>query len=158
MSCSAIPPWNESAIRRGCAAGELDREPAELGGERDVRAEQLEILGADDRDVDRVRDEPAVERGDDLLRDDHAGAILRLVGRGGEMRGDDDRVELEQLAGVGLRGEDVERSAGDAAASGSASASAASSTSSPRAALTIRTPVPHCVRARRRRGSRASRR
>ena len=34
------------------AAGELDREPAELGRERDVRAEQLEVLGADDRDVD----------------------------------------------------------------------------------------------------------
>ena len=34
------------------AAGELDREPAELGRERDVRAEHLEVLGADDRDVD----------------------------------------------------------------------------------------------------------
>ena len=100
-------------------AGELDREPAELGGERDVRTEQLEILGADDRNVDRVRDEAAVERGDDLLGDDQAGAILRLVGRRGEVWGDDDRVELEQLAGVGLRGEHVQRCAGDAAARGS---------------------------------------
>ena len=54
--------------------------------------------GVDDRDVDRVRDEPAFERGDDLLGDDHAGAVLRLVGRGGEVRRDDDLVELEQRA------------------------------------------------------------
>ena len=39
---------------------------------------------------------PAVERGDDLLGDDHACPVLRLVGRGREMRRDDDLVEPEQ--------------------------------------------------------------
>ena len=38
------------------AAEELDREPAELRRERDEGAEQLEVGGVDDRDVDRVRD------------------------------------------------------------------------------------------------------
>ena len=97
------------------AARELDREPSQLGGERDVRAEQLEILGADDRDVERVRDEPALECGDDLLGDDHAGPVLRLLRRRREMRRDDDVLEPEQLARVRLGGEDVERGAGDLA-------------------------------------------
>ena len=95
------------------AAGELDREASQLGGERDVRAEQLEILGADDRDVERVRDEPALERCDDLLGDDHARSVLRLLGRGGEVGRHDDVLELEQLAGVRLGREDVERGARD---------------------------------------------
>ena len=97
------------------AALELDREPAELRGERDERPEHLEVGGVDDRDVDRVRDEAALERGDDLLGDDHARAVLRLVGRGGEVRRDDHLVELEQRAGVRLGGEDVERGAGELA-------------------------------------------
>ena len=69
----------------------------------------------DHRDVDRVRDEAAFERRRDLLRDDHARAILRLVGRGREMRRDDDVVELEQRPGVRLLREDVERGARDLA-------------------------------------------
>ena len=97
-------------------AGQLHRDAAELRGERDVRPERLELLGADHGDVHGVRDEPAVERGDDLLGDDHARAILRLVGRRGEVRRDDDVVELEQRARVRLFGEDVERRAGDLAA------------------------------------------
>ena len=97
------------------AAGELDREPAQLGGERDIRTEQLEVLGADDRDVQRVRDEPALERGDDLLGDDHPGSVLRLLRRGGEVRRDHDILQLEQLARVRLGREDVERGAGDLA-------------------------------------------
>ena len=39
------------------------------------------------------------------------GPILRLVGRGGQVRRDDDVVELEQRARVGLLREDVERRA-----------------------------------------------
>ena len=97
------------------AAGELDRQPAQLGGERDVRAEHLEILGTDDRDVDGVRDEAAVERGDDLLGDDQAGTILGLVGGRGEMRRDDDVLQTEQLTVVRLGREDIERRAGDLA-------------------------------------------
>ena len=110
----------EAAVRRdhdlvGLAVGELHREAAELRGERDVRAERLELLRADHGDVHRVRHEPAVERRGDLLGDDHAGAVLRLVGRGREVRRDDDVVELEQRARVGLRREDVERCARDLA-------------------------------------------
>src|SRR5947207_10257986 len=37
------------------AAGQLHREPAELRRERNERAEHLELLGANGRDVDRVR-------------------------------------------------------------------------------------------------------
>src|SRR6185436_6545943 len=44
-----------------------------------------------------------------------AGAVLRLLGRGGEVRSDDDVVELEQGPGVRLRREDVERGRGDLA-------------------------------------------
>ena len=92
----------------GPAAGELDREPAELGGKRDERAQHLEVGPVDDRDVDGVRDEPSFERGHHLLRDDHTRAVLRLVGRGSEVRCDDNTVELEQRAVVRLLGEDVE--------------------------------------------------
>ena len=81
----------EAAVRGehdlvGLPSGELHREAAELRRERDVRAERLEVLRADHRDVDRVRHEAALERRDDLLGDDHAGAILRLVGRRREVR------------------------------------------------------------------------
>ena len=68
-----------------------------------------------DRDVDGVRDEAAVERGDDLLGDDQAGAVLGLVGGRGEMRRHDDVLQAEQLTLVRLGGEDVERGARDLA-------------------------------------------
>ncbi len=68
-----------------------------------------------DRDIDRVRDEAAVERSHDLLGDDQAGTILGLIGRRGQMRRHDDVLELQQLALVGLGGEDVERRARDLA-------------------------------------------
>ena len=122
------------------AAGELDREPAELRRERDVRAEHLEVLGADDRDVDGVRDEAALERRDDLLRDDQARAVLRLLGRGGEVRRRDDVLEPEQLALVRLGREDVERRAGDLAGADRRPPAPARRRARPRAALTIRTP------------------
>ena len=52
---------------------------------------------------------------DDLLGHDHAGAILRLLGGGAEVRRDDDRLEAEERAvGAGLLGEDVDAGAGDA--------------------------------------------
>ena len=61
------------------------------------------------------------------------------------MRRHDDVLELEQLAGVRLGREDVERGARDLAVTGRPAASALSSTSSPRAALTIRTPSRICA-------------
>ena len=99
--------------RARLAAGELEREAAEARRERQERAEHLEILAADRRDVHRVRDDPALERGRDLLGDDHAGAVLRLVGRGGEVRRHDDVRRAEQRARVGLLGEDVDRGAAE---------------------------------------------
>ena len=115
VSRSARAPKYVSASSLRAARRELHREPAELGGERDVRPERLEVLRADHRDVDRVRHEPALERGHDLLGHDHAGAVLRLVGRGGEVRRRDDVLELEQRPRVRLGGEDVERRACDLA-------------------------------------------
>ena len=77
--------------------------------------EELEILGPDDRDVDGVRDQPALERRYHLLRDDQPRAVLRLLGRRGQVRRHDDVLELQQLARVRLRREDVERGACDLA-------------------------------------------
>ena len=99
----------------GATACDLHRQPPERGRERDVRAEQLHVLGADRGDVDRVRDELALEGGRDLLGDDHAGAVLRLLGGRRQVRRDDDVVELEQRPRVRLGREDVERRSGDVA-------------------------------------------
>ena len=60
--------------------GKLHSQAPEVGGERDVRPEGLEILAADRRDVDRIRDHLALERRGNLLGDDHARAVLRLGG------------------------------------------------------------------------------
>ena len=56
---------------------------------------------------------PPSSAADDLLGDDHAGAVLRLVGRGREVWRHDDVRLVEQRAGVRLRAEDVERGGGD---------------------------------------------
>ena len=53
----------------------------------------------DRRDVDRGRDDAAGQRGDDLLGGLHAGAVLRLGGRGAEVRRDDD-VRIARTAGA----------------------------------------------------------
>src|SRR4029450_12082575 len=95
---------------------ELHREAAELRSERNVCAEDFEVFSADDGDVHRVRYQSALERSGDLLRDDDPGPVLRFFGRGREVGRDDDVVELEQRAGVRLRGEDVECGAADLAA------------------------------------------
>ena len=58
---------------------------------------------------------PPSSAASDLLGDDHARAVLRLVGGGGEVRRHDDIVELEQRTRVRLRREDVERGARDLA-------------------------------------------
>ena len=98
---------------------------------------------------------PPFERRHDLLGDDHAGAVLRLVGRGGEVRRDDDVVELEQRAGYGSD-EKTSSAAPATLPESSASTSAASSTSSPRAALTMPDAVAHRAIASRRSSPRVS--
>ena len=56
---------------------------------------------------------PALERCDDLLGDDDARAVLRLLRRGGEMRRDDDVRRVQERAVVRLGREDVDRGACD---------------------------------------------
>ena len=58
---------------------------------------------------------PPLERGHDLLGDDHARPVLGFVGRGGEVRRHDDVVEREERAVVRLLREDVEGGAGELA-------------------------------------------
>ena len=76
-----------------------------------------DLLGDDAAgDVDRVGDELAAEREPHRPGDGDAGLLLRLVGRGAEVRGDDDGLELEQRrVGARLLGEDVDAGAGDPA-------------------------------------------
>ena len=95
----------------GHAARERHREPRQLRGERDERAQHLELPRIDDRDVHRRAHDLAGERGRDLLGDDDAGTILRLGGRPCQVRRDDDLREFEQRPRVRLRPEDVERGA-----------------------------------------------
>ena len=111
MSYSDSGPCAATAMRCGAPGCQLHRDPAEQRRERDERPQHLEVGLIDDRDVHRVRDDPAVERGDDLLGDDDARPVLRLVGGGRQVRGDDDLVELEQGPGVRLGREHVERRA-----------------------------------------------
>ena len=121
------------------AAGELDASAPSLAASGRNGPRNSSVLGGDGGHVDGVRDDPALERGGDLLRDDHAGAVLRLLGRGGEVRRDDDVVELEQRARVRLRRRRRARRRATLPER-SASTSASSSTSSPRAAFTMRIP------------------
>ena len=116
MSCSARRPAELDLDPADRAVAEALGEPAELLAQRHERRQRLHRLGPDRGDVDRVGDDPAGERGAHLLGGDDAGAILRLGGRGPEVRGDDDVVALEdRVLGEGLLGEDVERRAGDLA-------------------------------------------
>ena len=108
-------PCAATVIRCGRPRGELDRDPPEQGGKRDERPQDLEVSLVDDGDVHGVRDDPAVERGDDLLGHDHARAVLRLAGRRREVRRDDDLVEPQQRPLVRLLREDVESGAGELA-------------------------------------------
>ena len=59
---------------------ERHREPAEPAAQREEGAEHLHVLRPDRGDVDGVRDEASVQRGDHLLGGDHAGAVLGLGG------------------------------------------------------------------------------
>ena len=97
----------------GRPASERDGQAPELRGERDERAQHLEVGLLDDRDVHGRPNELAVERRRHLLGDDQARPILRFGRRAGEMWRHDDLLELEQRPGIRLRGEDVERGAGD---------------------------------------------
>ena len=72
---------------------------AELLGQRQVRADLLADRAAAG-DVHRVRHEVAAQRQQHRTGDVGARAVLRLGGRGAQVRGDDDVGQLEQRAGV----------------------------------------------------------
>ena len=117
VSRSAMRPRYSISIRSTLERlGEADPDAAERAGERQERAEHVHVLGADRRDVDGGGDDAAGERGDDLLGGLHAGAVLRLGGRGRQVRRDDHVGIAEQrVVGDRLAGEHVERGAGDLA-------------------------------------------
>ena len=99
---------------RSALPGERREDPAELLHERDPGAD---LLGDDAAgDVDRVGHELAGEGQAHRPGHRDAGLLLRLVGRGAEVRGDDDVLEGEERrVGGRLVGEDVEPGAGDPA-------------------------------------------
>ena len=98
----------------GDLAGEAGEDPAELLGERQPGPYVLGDHAA--LDVDRVGDQLAGQREPHRPRDGDAGLLLGLVGRGAEVGGGDDVLELEQRAvGAGLGGEHVEPGGGDPA-------------------------------------------
>ena len=93
-------------------SGERHRQPPELRRERNERAEELELPRVDDGDVHGGPHDLSVQRRGDLLRDHDSCPVLRLGGRSGEVRRDDDLRQLEERARVRLRTEHVEGGAG----------------------------------------------
>ena len=126
--------------RLGQPAGDGGEDPAELLGQRQPRAD---VLGDDAAGlhVDRVGDELALQRQPHRAGHGGAGLVLRLGGRGAQVRRDDGVRQPEQRA-VGAWAPWRRRRCPAAPTwpDFSASASAASSTSPPRAALTMITP------------------
>ena len=102
---------------RDGALRERHREPPEPLGDRQERLEHAALVLGHERQVERVRDGQAAERGHDLLGDDDAGAILRLVRRARQMRREQQvgRVAQRRVGGQRLLREDVERRAGELA-------------------------------------------
>ena len=98
----------------GDLAGDAGEDLAELLGERDAGAHVLGDHAA--LDVDGVGHELTGEREAHRPGDRDAGLLLGLVGRGAEVRGGDDVLELEERAvGARLLGEHVETGGSDPA-------------------------------------------
>ena len=79
-------PRNSALTRSTEPVAEALGEAAELFAERHEGRQRLHRLGADGGDVDGVGDDAAAERRGHLLGGDDAGAVLRLGGRGAEVR------------------------------------------------------------------------
>ena len=87
-----------------------------------------------------LRHEPAVQRRRDLLGDDHARAVLRLLGRCRQMRRRDDVVQLEQRARCTAPSRTRRARLRRPCPTSAPRAGRPRRPASPRAALTIRTP------------------
>ena len=108
----------------------------------DVGLQLRRLLGRDRGHVERVDDGAGQQVVRHLLGDLQRHVLLRLAGRGAEMRRARPR-SARRTAALSLAGSSAntsKRRAGDVAASRAASRSAASSTSPPRAQLMMRTP------------------
>ena len=122
--------------------GERHGEPAEALGDGQEGLQHAALVLGHEREVERVRDGLPAERGHDLLGDDDAGAILRLVRRAREVRREQEIRGVAQRRVGGQRLLSRRRRARRRASrpERSAATSAASSTSAPRAALTSSAP------------------
>ncbi len=106
VACQLAQVAEDDAV--GPALGQLHGQPAQSGGKRNEWAEHVQVLGPDGGDVDGVRDHLPLQRRHHLLGHDHPCPVLGLAGGGGEMGRDDDIVQLQEGAGVGLVGEHVQ--------------------------------------------------
>ena len=96
--------------------GELAGERAEVLGELDERRQPRRFLGRDRRHVERVGDGAADQVVGHLLGDLDGDVLLRLGGRGAEMRRAHDVGQAEQRARLGRLGDEhVDAGAGDLA-------------------------------------------
>ena len=141
VSWEAIRPRNSAVTRSTEPVAEALRQAAELFAERHERGQRLHLLGAHGGDVDRVGDDAAGQRGGHLLGGDDPGAVLRLGGRGAEVRGDDDVLAGEdRVLGERLRRGRRRARRRRACRARARRRAASRSTSSPRAQLTSRAP------------------
>ena len=125
------------------ARGDLGGERAELLGQRDVGLDRLVLLRRERRHVDGVDGDAALQVLGQLLGDAHADDLLGLLGGSGDVRRGQHRIQ-RRTAGSPPRAAPASKTSSAAPATlpdSMASLSAAPSTSSPRAQLTMRTPV-----------------
>ena len=116
MLSAATSPSYSIGDRLDVGVGELAGERAELLGEVEVGRQPRRILGRDVGHVERVRDRAGQQVVRHLLGDLQRHVLLRLDGRGAEMRRADEVGRAEQHVGLGrLLDEDVEARAGDVA-------------------------------------------
>ena len=112
-SCAVISPRTSTSSWAGTRAGDGGEHAAELLDEGDAGTDLLGDEAA--ADVDGVGHELAAEGEAHRPGDGDAGLLLGLVGRGAEVRRDDDGLVLEERRlGGRLGGEDVDAGAGHA--------------------------------------------
>ena len=146
VSCSAIRPWKATSTRSMAPSPRPWARRPSLSHSGTNGASASIASGRTAAMLTAFVTTPPVSAASHLLGGDDPGPVLRLGGRGAQVRGDDDVVALEQrVLGERLRREDVERAPRRPSPDSSPSRSASRSISSPRAQLTIRTPSRICA-------------